>query len=112
MLRLAALAAGAEPETLQSKLKLSTAETARLAQANVRHAAFSPASPEREAQGFIYRHGAEAFVDGALMAWAGSGDAPADAARAQRVTPAGALAGAGAAGARRRRAGTRRAPRA
>jgi poly(A) polymerase len=85
VLRLAALAAGAEPETLQSKLKLSAAETSRLAQANVRHTAFSPASPEREAQGFIYRHGAEAFVDGALMAWAGSGDAPADAMRAQRV---------------------------
>jgi poly(A) polymerase len=85
ILRLAALASGIEPEALQSKLKLSAAETMRLAQASVHDAAFSPASGEREAQGFIYRHGGQAFVDGALMAWAGSGDGPVDAARAQRI---------------------------
>jgi poly(A) polymerase len=85
VLRLAALATGAAPEALQARLKLSAAEAARLAQAGVRHAAFSPSSAEREAQGFIYRHGGQAFTDGALMAWAASSDGPADPARALRV---------------------------
>ncbi len=85
VLRLAALATGAAPEALQGRLKLSAAETARLAQAGLRHAAFSPSSAEREAQGFIYRHGSQAFTDGALMAWAASSDGPADPARAHRV---------------------------
>jgi poly(A) polymerase len=87
LLRLAALALGpgSDAARLQERLRLSAAETARLAQAGVRHAAFSPASAEREAQGFIYRHGSEAFADGALMAWAASGEGPADAARAHRV---------------------------
>jgi len=87
LLRLAALAlaSGSDAAHLQERLRLSGAETARLAQADVRHAAFSAASDEREAQGFIYRHGREAFVDGALLTWAASGDAPTDAKRAHRL---------------------------
>jgi len=87
LLRLAALALGPESDAarLQERLRLSAAETARLAQAGVRHAGLSPASAEREGQGFIYRHGSQAFTDGALMAWAASGDGPADRARAHRV---------------------------
>ena len=49
------------------------------------HAAFSPASNEREAQGYIYRHGSEAFLDGALLTWAASGDAETDEQRAYRA---------------------------
>jgi poly(A) polymerase len=87
LLRLAALALGpnADAARLQERLRLSAAETARLSHAGVRHAAFSPASAEREAQAYLYRHGTQAFVDGALLAWASSGDAPDDEARAQRV---------------------------
>jgi poly(A) polymerase len=87
LLRLAALALGpnCDAARLQERLRLSSAETARLSHAGVRHAALSPASDEREAQGFIYRHGAQAFADGALMAWASSGDGPDDEASAQRV---------------------------
>ena len=87
LLRLAALALGPECDAarLQERLRLSAAETTRLLQAGVRHAAFSPESDEREAQGFIYRHGSQAFVDGALMAWAASGDGPGDEARAYRA---------------------------
>ncbi len=87
LLRLAALALGpaSGAERLQMRLRLSAAETERLLQAGVRHAAFSPSSAEREAQGFIYRHGSQAFTDGALMAWAASADRPGDAARAHRV---------------------------
>jgi poly(A) polymerase len=87
LLRLAALALepSSDAARLQERLRLSSAETARLSDAGVRHAAFSPATAEREAQGFIYRHGAQAFTDGALMAWAASGDGPEDEARAQRV---------------------------
>jgi len=87
LLRLAALALnpGSDAARLQERLRLSTAEAARLAQAGVRHAAFSPSSDEREAQGFIYRHGREAFIDGALLAWAASPDAATDAKRAHRA---------------------------
>jgi len=83
VLRLAA--AGADPARLQQRLRLSAAETERLAHAGARHAAFTPASVEREAQEYIYRHGARAFADGALMAWANSGDGPGDAVRVERV---------------------------
>jgi poly(A) polymerase len=70
---------------LQERLRLSAAETAKLARAIVSDPAFDPASPEREAQAFLYRHGVEAFIDGALMEWARSGDAPESAARARRA---------------------------
>ena len=87
LLRLAALALGptCDAARLQERLRLSSAETARLSHAGVRHAALSPASDEHEAQAYIYRHGAQAFADGALIAWASSVDGPNDDARAQRV---------------------------
>lgn len=87
ILRLAALALddAVAPQTLQQRLRLSVAETARLAHANVRDRALSPAASEREAQVFIYRHGSEAFLDGALMDWVRSGDDPASTERAERV---------------------------
>jgi poly(A) polymerase len=87
VLRLAALALDRKdkPARLQERLRLSAAETAKLARAGVSDATFDPASAEREAQAFLYRHGVEAFVDGALMDWARSGDAPDSAARVERV---------------------------
>ena len=87
VLRLAALALGpdADAARLQERLRLSAAETVRLSQAGVREAAFEPSSSEREAHAFIYRHGAQAFTDGALMAWARSADEPGNAVRARRV---------------------------
>jgi poly(A) polymerase len=87
VLRLAALALDQtdKPARLQERLRLSAAETAKLARAIVSDPAFDPASPEREAQAFLYRHGVEAFIDGALMEWARSGDAPESAARARRA---------------------------
>jgi poly(A) polymerase len=88
VLRLAALALGhpGGPAGLQKRLRLSAAETARLAQAGARDPAFDPETSQRTAQAFLYRHGAQAFVDGALVAWARSGDAPASQPRARRVS--------------------------
>ncbi len=42
-------------------------------------------SDEPEARAFIYRHGPRAFLDGALMDWARSGEAAAATPRAERV---------------------------
>ncbi len=88
VLGLAALALSSpdEAQRLQDKLRLSAAETARLRQACVVDPAFEPSSVERTAQAYIYRYGAQAFVDGALMAWVRSGDDPDNEARRKRVT--------------------------
>jgi poly(A) polymerase len=87
VLRLAALAIddGMAPAQLQLRLRLSTAETSKLAHASLRDRALSPEGSEREAQVFLYRHGTEAFVDGALMDWVRSGDSTASTGRATRV---------------------------
>jgi len=85
VLRLAALALDGSPAPLQARLRLSAAETAKLAYANVRDPAFDPSSSEHEAQAFLYRHGAQAFIDGALMAWARCGEDPGSQSRAERV---------------------------
>jgi poly(A) polymerase len=87
VLRLAALALdeATPPEALQQRLRLSAAETTRLAHASVRDPALSPNASEREAQVFLYRHGRDAFVDGALMDWVRAGDGPASAGRIERV---------------------------
>ena len=85
VLRLAALASGT-PADLGEKLRLSTADADRLADANRRDGAFDPRTEEAAAKVFIYRQGARAFVDGALVDWARSGDAPTDPARVARVT--------------------------
>jgi poly(A) polymerase len=87
VLRLAALALDGpqDPVALQRRLRLSAAETARLMHAGAQDRAFDPRVGESEAQAFLYRHGAQAFVDGALMDWVRSGDAPGTPARAERV---------------------------
>jgi poly(A) polymerase len=86
LLRLAALAA-ARPGAalaLRERLKLSNAEFERLARVAMPDRGFDPAQPEREAKAFIYRHDAQTFRDGALLAWAKSGASPDDEARRER----------------------------
>jgi poly(A) polymerase len=85
VLRLAALARGAGDD-LRERLRLSTAEGDRLVQAARSDAAFDPSTDEAAAKAFIYRHGAKAFADGALIDWARSADEADDKARANRVT--------------------------
>jgi poly(A) polymerase len=84
VLRLAALAGDDAPK-MKDRLRLSLVEAGRMADAVRRDAAFDPRSEESAAQAFIYRHGAEAFVDGALLDWARSGEDAGDRARAERV---------------------------
>jgi poly(A) polymerase len=87
VLRLAALTldGSQDPAALQQRLRLSGAETTRLAQAGGNDPAFDPKASEKEAQAFIYRHGAEAFFDGAVMDWVRSGEAPDAPPRLERV---------------------------
>ncbi len=87
-LRLGALAA-ARPGgalALRDRLKLSGTEFERLARMAMPDKSFDPATPEREAKAFLYRHGSEAFTDGAILAWARSGDPPNHAQRLARLT--------------------------
>lgn len=84
VLRLAALAADDAPR-LKDRLRLSLVEAGRLADAARGDAAFDPRSDEAAAMSFIYRHGPDAFVDGALLDWARSRDDAGDEARAQRI---------------------------
>jgi poly(A) polymerase len=88
LLRLGALAA-ARPGAalaLRDHLRLSGAEFERLARMGMPDAAFDPATPEREAKAFLYRHGTEAFTDGAILAWARSADPSSDGKRRARLT--------------------------
>jgi len=87
VLRLAALALNGSQDAgaLQQRLRLSAAETARLAQAGARDRAFDPHADELKAQAYLYRQGPQAFVDGALMDWARSGEAPDAKPRAERA---------------------------
>jgi poly(A) polymerase len=85
LLRLAALASGTR-EDLRERLRLSTAEGDRLANAGRRQDAFDPRTAEAAAKTSIYRQGAQTFVDGALIDWARSSDSPRDNARITRVT--------------------------
>ena len=86
ILRLAAIALDdLSPKVLQERLRLSAAEAAKLTRAAVSDPAFDPATSENDACEFVYRHGPEAFRDGAMMAWARSATAPDSAARAHRV---------------------------
>jgi len=84
VLRLAALAGDAAAD-LPERLRLSGAEARQLADALERDPAFDPRTAEAAAKGFIYRHGVQAFVDGALLDWARSGDDAGSVARADRV---------------------------
>jgi poly(A) polymerase len=85
LLRLAALADGIDAPALQSRLRLSAAETQRLANAGAHDEAFDPRRGEDEARASLYRNGAQAFTDGALLDWARTGEAPTSAPRALRV---------------------------
>jgi poly(A) polymerase len=87
VLRLAALAlCGTQsPQQLQERLRLSAAETTRIKHADCVDAALALGIGERDARAFIYRNGASAFVDGALMTWARSGDDAASSNRAHHV---------------------------
>lgn len=72
IVRLGALA-GTRPglaSKIQASLRLSSHEFEQLARLSMPDRAFDPDTPEREAKAFIYRHGAQAFVDGTLLAWA------------------------------------------
>lgn len=84
VLRLAALADD-NATGLRDRLRLSLVEAGRLADASRRDAAFNPSTSEQAAKAFIYRHGPDAFIDGALLAWARSGDAADDTARLERL---------------------------
>ena len=87
LLRLGALT-GARPGgavALKDALRLSTVEYERLARMAMPDRGFDPSSPEREARAFIYRHGSQAFVDGALIAWARGLAPPDDRAYAARL---------------------------
>lgn len=84
VLRLAALAGDAAPK-LKERLRLSLVEAGRLADAVQRDEAFDPRGQEIAAKAFIYRRGAEAFVDGAMIDWARSPDDAKDTGRAERV---------------------------
>lgn len=68
-----ALAKPGDARILRQSLKLSSNEFERLARMAMPDRAFDPASNEIDAKAFIYRHGAEAFRDGVLLAWAQSG---------------------------------------
>jgi poly(A) polymerase len=87
VLRLAALVLDGpqDPAALQQRLRLSAAETTRLAHASVKDPAFDPQAGEPAAQAFVYRHGPQAFLDGAVMDWVRSGKAPDARPRAERV---------------------------
>jgi poly(A) polymerase len=85
VLRLAALASDAG-DGLRDRLRLSTVEAERLVQSGRRDAAFDPRTDEAAAKAFIYRHGAKAFADGALIDWARSADEADDRGRAGRVS--------------------------
>jgi poly(A) polymerase len=85
VLRLAALAAGTS-ENLRERLKLSGHEAERLAAALRCSPALDPRRDESAAREYIYRNGAMAFTDAALIDWARSNADVDDAARAERAT--------------------------
>jgi len=84
ILRLAALC-GPNHERAAERLRLSSAEARRLLDAARRDAAFDPLTDENAAKAFIFHHGTQAFVDGALMDWTRSGNGPAATDRAARL---------------------------
>jgi poly(A) polymerase len=74
ILRLGALAARLPGDALKLRdgLRLSASEYERLARMSMRDSGFDPATPVQQAKAFIYRHGPDAYRDGALLAWARS----------------------------------------
>ncbi|MBI1649677.1 CCA tRNA nucleotidyltransferase [Hyphomicrobium sulfonivorans] len=89
ILRLAALSGAVPPDELQRKLRLSSAETTHLTNAaRCTDAAFDPTADQSAVRAFIYRHGPQAYQDGALLAWARSGAAANDATRSAHLDDA------------------------
>jgi poly(A) polymerase len=84
LLRLAALAGGTN-ENLRDRLKLSGQEAERLAGALRCSPALDPRRDERAAKEYIYRKGAAAFTDAALIDWARSVADIDDGARTERA---------------------------
>lgn len=79
LLRLGALSGGGRHlMQLGARLRLSNAESERLARFALPDTAFDPGTDEREARAFLYRFGVETFRDGVLFAWARSGAAADD----------------------------------
>jgi poly(A) polymerase len=74
LMRLGALAGdGRHLTALGARLRLSNAESERLARLALPDPAFDPDTDEREARAFLYRFDVETFRDGVLLAWARSG---------------------------------------
>jgi len=85
LMRLAVLSGGGRHLTpLGAKLRLSNAESERLARLVLPDPAFSPETDEAEARAFLYRFGAETFRDGVVFAWVFSEASPSDAAWRER----------------------------
>jgi poly(A) polymerase len=82
LLRLAALAVEVpeDAERLGARWRLSNEETARLLSVTGRAPDVAPAVPEREARAHLYALGQAAYRNRLLIAWARSGDPPANAA--------------------------------
>lgn len=80
LLRLGALAAAAPGRALllRERLRLSNSEYERLARLGLPDTALEPGRGERDAKAFIYRHGADAFRDAVLLAFARSQASPSD----------------------------------
>ena len=80
LLRLAVLTGrGRTLAALGTRLRLSNAESERLARLVLPDPAFDPAADERQARIFLYRFGPDVFRDGVCFAWAESGAAADDA---------------------------------
>ena len=80
VLRLAALAVEIpeDAESLRNRFRLSNDDTAKLMRASLRVPAIEPAAPDHAAKACLYAAGAGAYRERVLIAWARSGDAPAD----------------------------------
>jgi poly(A) polymerase len=79
ILRLAALAVETpeDAERLRDRLRLSNGEAAKLARAARWHDPdIGPPAPEANARLYLYRHGAAAYRERVLLAWARSGRPP------------------------------------
>lgn len=72
--RLAAIAGGKPgiADDLQGRLRLSNAETERLARMTLPQPGLHPETPELAGKAYIYRFGRDAFIDGVILAWAHS----------------------------------------
>jgi poly(A) polymerase len=88
ILRLAALAVEVreDAEHLRDRLRLSNEETARLVRAESHRPTFESATSEATARSHLYAEGTSAYRDRVLLAWARSGDGPADAAWRNHLT--------------------------